>query len=147
MTLIAYITTTRKWAKLAVDHVLITASKGINANQTFLLFVFTPKETVNQTKQRFDGLVTECALQGTVLSETLKTTVLLTHPTERWRTFIDSISLQAPLPTTAIIFQQMIILAEKWEAKNEKERTEANFADNKRRTRQPPTRGQRRVQG
>ena len=76
-----------------------------------------------------------------------KTTILLTHPTERWKTFIDSVSLQAPLPTTAIIFQQMIILSEKWEARDEKERTEANFADYKRRTRQPSTGGQRRVQG
>ena len=40
----------------------------------------------------------------------------------------------------------MIILAEKWEARDEKEHTEANFADFKRRTRQPPTGGQRRVQ-
>ena len=147
MTLIAYVTAASKWAKLAADHVSITASKGINANQKFQSFVFSPGETVYQTRQRFDGLVTECALQGIVLSETLKSTVLLTHPTDRWRTFIDSISLQAPLPTTAIIFQQMIILAEKWEARDEKEHAEANFADFKRRTRQPPTGGQRRVHG
>ena len=136
-----------KWAKLATDHVSITAWKGINANRKFHSFVFTPRGTIYQTRQRFDGLVTKCALQGIVLSETLKTTVLLTHPTNHWRTFIDSISLQAPLPTTQIIFQQMIILAEKWEARDEKEHSEANFADYKRRTRQPPTGGQRRVQG
>ena len=35
MTLIAYITAAEKWAKLAADHVSITASKGINANQKF----------------------------------------------------------------------------------------------------------------
>ena len=75
-----------------------------------------------------------------------KTTVLLTHPTEKWKTFIDSISLQAPLPTTATIFQQMIILAEKWEARDEKEHTEANFADSKRQIR-TSSGGQRREQG
>ena len=147
MTLIAYNTAASKWIKLAEDHVSITASKAINAHQRFQAFSFNPGETVHQIRQRYDGLVTECALQGIVLTEMQKTTVLLTHPTERWKTFIDSISLQAPLPTTAIIFQQMIILAEKWEARDEKEHTEANFADYKRRTRQPSTVGQRRVQG
>ena len=147
MTLIAYVTAAEKWAKLAADHVSITASKGINANQKFQSFAFIPGETVYETRRRFDCLVTECALQGIVLSEMLKTTVLLTHPSDRWRMFIDSISLQVPLPTTAIIFQQMIILAEKWEARDEKEHTEANFADFKRRTRTSLPGGQGREQG
>ena len=80
-------------------------------------------------RQRFDGLVTECALQGIVLTENQKTTVLLTHPSDRWRTFIDCISLQIPLPTVDVIFQQMIVLAEKWYARDEKEHNEANIAD------------------
>ena len=146
MTLIAYNTAASKWTKLAEDHVSITASKAINANQKFQAFSFNPGESVHHIRQRFDGLVTECALQGIVLTEMQKTTVPLTHPTERWKTFIDSVSLQAPLPTTVIIFQQMIILAEKWEARDEKEHTEANFADSKRRTRLPSTGGHRRVQ-
>ena len=83
MTLIAYITTAEKWAELAADHVSITASKGINANPKIQSFVFTPGETAYQTRQRFDSLVTECALHGIALSETLKTTVLLTHPIDR----------------------------------------------------------------
>ena len=144
--LIAYITAAEKWAKLAADHVSITASKGINANQKFQSFAFIPGETVYEIRQRFDCLVTECALQGIILTDMQKTTVLLTHPTEKWKTFIDSISLQAPLPTTATIFQQMIILAEKWEARDEKEHTEANFADSKRQTR-TSSGGQRREQG
>ena len=144
--LIAYITAAEKWAKLVADHVSITASKGINANQKFQSFAFIPGETVYEIRQRFDCLVTECALQGFFLTEMQKTTVLLTHPTEKWKTFIDSISLQAPLPTTATILQQMIILAEKWEARDEKEHTEANFADSKRQTRTSPG-GQRREQG
>ena len=35
ITLIAYITAAEKWAKLAADHVSITASNGIDANQKF----------------------------------------------------------------------------------------------------------------
>ena len=137
LTLIAFPTAASKWAKLAADHVSITAQKGINAHQRFQAFTFIPGETVYKIRQRFDGLVTECALQGVVMTENQKTTVLLTHPTEKWRTFIDYISLSLPLPTTAIVFQQMIVLAEKWEAREEKEHGEANLADYKRRERQP----------
>ena len=46
--------------------------------------------------------------------------------------FIDSVSLQVPLPTTAVIFQQMILIAEKWDARDEKEHGEANFASSRR---------------
>ena len=40
MTLLAFITTTSKCTKLAVHHVSITASKGINAHQRFQSFAF-----------------------------------------------------------------------------------------------------------
>ena len=85
-----------------------------------------------QIRQRFNGLVTECILQGIVLTENQKSTVLLTHPSERWRLTIDNISMQVPLPSTAAIFEQMIILNEKWEARDDKEHTEANMADYRR---------------
>ena len=111
-----------KWTKLAADHVSITASKGINAHPRFQAFAFIPRETVYHIRQRYDGLVTECALLGVVLTEIQKTTVLLTHHTKRWKTFIGSISSQV-LPTISIIFQQRIILVEKWEARDEKEHT------------------------
>ena len=55
-------------------------------------------------RQRFDGLVTECILQGIVLTENQKSTLLVTHPSDRWQSTIDTISMQVPLPTTAAIF-------------------------------------------
>ena len=61
-------------------------------------------------------------MQGIVLTENQKTIVLLTHSSDRLRTFIDSISLQIPLPTVDVIFQQ-------WDARDEKEHTEANIVD------------------
>ena len=116
MTLLAFPTAAAKWAKLGADHVSISAAKGINVHQKFQAFSFNEGKKVYAIRQRFDGLVTERALQG----------IVLTHPSERRRSFIDSISLQVPLPTVDVIFQQMIALEKKWEARDEKEHTEAN---------------------
>ena len=142
LNLLPFETAAGKWTKLAADNVSISAAKGINANQRFQSFVFIPGESVYHMRQRFDGLVIECVLQGIILSDLHKTTVLLTHPTERCKTFIDSVSLQLPLPTTAIIFEQMIVLSEKWAARDEKEHTEANLADYKRRNKPSGNGGQ-----
>ena len=65
---------------------------------------------------------TECVLQGIALRENQKTTVVLSHPSERWRTFRLS-----SFPTTTHIFQQIIVQAKKWDARNEKEHTVANI--------------------
>ena len=132
LTLLAFPSAAGKWTKLAADHVSITQSRAINAHQKFQSFAFISGEHVYQIRQRFDGLVTECILQGIVLTENQKSTVLLTHPSERWRLTIDNISMQVPLPTTAAIFEQMIILNEKWEARDDKEHTEANMAEYRR---------------
>ena len=128
MSLLAFPSAAGKWTKLAADHVSISISKGINANQRFQSFSFLAGESVYKLRQRFDGLVTECILQGIILTENQKSSVLLTHPTARWMNFIDSVSLQVPLPTTTVIFEQMILIAEKWDARDEKEHGEANFA-------------------
>ena len=42
------------------------------------------QEFPGQLRQRFDGLVTECILQGIVLIGNQKSTVLLTHPSDRY---------------------------------------------------------------
>lgn len=92
MTLLAFPTAAAKWAKLAANHVSISAAKGTNAHQKFHAFSFNEWEKVYAIRQRFDGLVTECALQGIVLTHNQKTTVLLTHPSDRWRTSSNSAS-------------------------------------------------------
>ena len=109
----------------------VTISKGIKAHQKFQSFSFHVSENIYQIRQLFDGLVTECFLQGIVLTKNQKTSVLVTHPTDWWLTFIESVSLQVPLP---MIFQQMTVVAEKWDAHDEKEHMEANVADSRRRT-------------
>ena len=83
MTLLAFPGAAGKWNKLAADHVSITQSKAINAHQMFQPFAFIQGGKVYAVRQRFDGLVTECILQGIVLTENQKSTVLLTHPSDR----------------------------------------------------------------
>ena len=77
MSLLAFPSAAGKWAKLAADHVSITISKGINANKKFQSFLFLAGESVYKLRQRFDGLVTECVLQGITLTENQNTSVLV----------------------------------------------------------------------
>ena len=69
LTLLAFPIAAGKWTKLAADHVSITQSRAINAHQKFQSFAFITGEHVYQIRQRFEGLDTECTLQGIVLTE------------------------------------------------------------------------------
>ena len=129
LTLLSYPTSAAKWVKLAADHVSFSTGQAVSANTRFQAFAFDAGETVHRLRQRFDGLVTECTLQGLTLTELTKSTVLLTRPSEIWRGVIDTISIQVPLPTTEVIFQQMISLQERWDVRNEAEHTEVNYAN------------------
>lgn len=114
ITPILYIAAAEKRANLVVGHVSFTASKESNANQNFQFqsFSFISGEPVYETTRRFECLVTEYALQGIFFPEILNTTelLLLTHSTERWKAFTDSLSPQVLLPTSTTDFQHMIVL-------------------------------------
>ena len=69
MALLAFPSAAGKWTNLAANHVSITISKGINAIQKFQSFSYMAGESVYKPRQRFDGLVTECVLQGIILTE------------------------------------------------------------------------------
>ena len=76
-------------------------------------------ETVVQTLHRFDQLANECVIQALPLSEDNKAMILLTHPSEKWRGFIDSYATQDPLPTVSVIFRAMKAQEERWNARND----------------------------
>ena len=43
-----------------------------------------------QTQHRFDELLNECIIQAVLVTDADSTMVLMTHPAERWRTFMDA---------------------------------------------------------
>ena len=52
----------------------------------------------------------------------------MTYPSERWRSYVDTIALRQPAPTVAEIFAGMKILEERQNARDEAEHGEANYA-------------------
>ena len=61
-----------------------------------------------------------------VITEENKTLVLLTYPTEKWRTFIDAYATQNPVPLVDVIFRTMKALEEMWNTWNDREIGKAN---------------------
>lgn len=53
--------------------------------------------------------------------------VLLTYPTEKWRTFMDAYATQDPLPNVSVIFRAMKSLEERWKTRNDRVVGEANY--------------------
>ena len=62
-------------------------------------------DTVVQTQHRFDQLVNECIIQALAITENDKTMALLTHPSEKWRVFMDSYATQNPVREVREIFR------------------------------------------
>ena len=116
-----------KWAKLASDYAAVSASMATVARTRFNDFKMLDGETVVQTLHRFDQLANECVIQALPLSEDNKTMILLTHPSAKWRGFIDSYATQDPLPTVSVIFRAMKAQEERWNARNDREVGEANY--------------------
>ena len=117
-----------KWLKLAIDYAAISVSMATNALSRFHDFKMRDGDSVLQTQHRFDQLVNECMIQAVNITDENKTIVLLTHPTEKWRTFIDAYATQDPLPRVDVIFRAMKALEERWTSRNVREYEEANFA-------------------
>ena len=116
-----------KWLKLATDYASISISMATNALSAFHDFKMRDGDSVLQTQHRFDHLVNECMIQAVNITDENKTITLLTHPTEKWRTFIDAYATQDPLPRVDVIFRAMKALEERWNSRNDREYAEANF--------------------
>ena len=116
-----------KWLKLATDYAAISVSMATNALSRFHDFKMRDGDSVLQTQHRFDQLVNECMIQAVNITDENKTIVLLTHPTEKWRTFIDAYATQDPLPRVDVIFRAMKALEERWTSRNDREYEEANY--------------------
>ena len=84
-------------------------------------------DTVIQTQHRFDQVVNECIIQALTITEHDKTLALLTHPSEKWRVFMDSYATQNPVPEVREIFRAMKGLEERWNTRNNREVGEANY--------------------
>ena len=84
-------------------------------------------DTVVQTQHRFDQVVNECIIQALTITEHDKTLALLTHPSEKWRVFMDSYATQNPVPEVREIFRAMKGLEERWNTRNDREVGEANY--------------------
>ena len=117
-----------KWEKIATDYAAVSASMATVARTRFQDFKMKDGESVIQTLHRFDQLVNECTIQAVNLSEEEKTAALLTHPSQKWTTFMDSYATTDPLPPVSTIFRSMKSQEERWSARNDREYEEANYA-------------------
>lgn len=117
-----------KWEKLATDYAAVSASMAAVARVRFISFRMRDGESVIQTLHRFDELVNECTIQAVHVTEEEKTAVLLTHPSGKWIHFMDSYATTDPLPPVSTIFRAMRSQEERWDARNDREYEEANFA-------------------
>ena len=117
----------QKWNKLAADYAAVSAIQAASARSRFMSFKMREGDTVVQTQHRFDELLNECIIQAVLVTEADSTMVLLTHPAERWRTFMDAYAITSPLPAVAEIFSSMKALEERWNMRNDREVGEANY--------------------
>ena len=79
------------------------------------------------TQHRFDEMANECAIQGVPSTEDNKTMILLTHPSEAWRDFMDAYATRTPLLAVAEIFRAMRALEGRRNMRNDREYAEANY--------------------
>ena len=117
-----------KWEKIATDYAAVSASMATVARTRFQDFKMKDGESVIQTLHRFDQLVNECTIQAIYLTQDEKTAALLTHPSQKWMTFMDSYATTEPLPPVSTIFRAMKSQEERWSARNDREYEEANYA-------------------
>ena len=117
----------QKWNKLAADYAAVSALQAATARARFMSFRIREGDTVVQTQHRFDELLNECIIQAVMVTDADSTMVLLTHPVERWRTFMDAYAITSPLPAVAEIFSSMKDLEERWNMWNDREVDEANY--------------------
>ena len=85
-----------KWAKLQADYALVSNQMATEARAKFLNFRMLNGETVVETQHRFDAVVSECLIQGLPETPESQSRALMTHPTERWRKYMDNFGAAIP---------------------------------------------------
>ena len=126
MATLMMLTPAQKWNKLAVDYAAVSALQASTARTRFMAFSMRDGDTVVQTQHRFDEMLNECIIQAVMITDAECTMVLLTHPAERWKGFMDAYAIAQPPPAVAEIFISMKALEERWNMRNDKE-VEANY--------------------
>ena len=81
-----------------------------------------------ENRHRFETLTNECEIQGVPVNEAAKTLVLMTHPRDRYRQYMDNYANHTPAPTADVIFAGMKVLEERNEARQDVEHGEATYA-------------------
>ena len=78
-----------KYDKLSADYVALSSSMASSTRSRFNDFRMHNGDTVIQIQHRFDQVVSECIIQAQTVPEAEKMLVLLTHPTDKWMSFMD----------------------------------------------------------
>lgn len=79
------------------------------ARTWFHNFCMHDRDTVIQTEHRFDQVVNECIIRALLVLEAKKTLVLLAHPTDKWRTFMEAYATQNHAPMCGSISSMDLI--------------------------------------
>ena len=117
-----------KWQKLQADYAKISTQMATEARARFFSFKWGSPENTLELQHRFGAAYSELEIQGVPETPETQARVLMTYPTERWRSFVDTISMRMPPPTVADIFAGMKIIEERQNVRDEAEHGEANYA-------------------
>ena len=98
------------------------------ARARFFSFKWGSFENTVELQHRFGAAYAELEIQGVPETRETQARVLMTYPTKRWRSFVDTISMRMPPPTIADIFGGMKIIEERQNVRDESEHGEANYA-------------------
>ena len=97
------------------------------ARARFFSFKWGSSENTLELQHRFGAAYAELEIQGVPETPETQARVLISYPTERWRSFVDTISMRMPAPTVAEIFAGMKFMEERQNVRDEIEHGEANY--------------------
>ena len=98
------------------------------ARARFFSFKWGSFENTVELQHHFGAAYAELEIQGVPETRETQAPVLMTYPTKRWRSFVDTISMRMPPPTVADIVVGMKIIEERQNVRDESEHGEANYA-------------------
>ena len=86
----------KKWAKLRADYRLVSNQMATEARAKLNAFKMGGAESVIEIQHQFANASTECAIQGVPETDEALARILMTYPSERWRSYVDTIALRQP---------------------------------------------------
>lgn len=81
------------WGELVKDYAAMSTSMAALAETQFHAIRMRDRDTVLPTQHQFSLVVNVCVIQAVATTEDDTTLVLLTHPTKRWRIFMDAYAI------------------------------------------------------